>query len=242
MKPHNSTQGKLFSGFPPKAQVAPIPNLFFSTLLPQIDDLVELKATLHILWLLSQKRGYPRYVTCAELLQDRILMAGITEPSPTSALENALEQAVRRGTLLHLTLKTEEQDEDLYFINTEADRQTLSKIQRGELSLGGTRPKIMEPPPPQPTNIFILYEENIGGLTPLIAEELKEAEELYPASWIEKAFREAIAHNKRQWRYIFRILERWASEGIDDGEPERHTKKDDPNKYNQQKYGHLVRR
>ena len=37
-------------------------------------------------------------------------------------------------------------------------------------------------------NIFALYEQNIGLLTPLIAEDLKDAINHYPEEWIEAAF------------------------------------------------------
>jgi DnaD/phage-associated family protein len=67
----------------------------------------------------------------------------------------------------------------------------------------------------------VLYEQNIGPLTPLLAEELMEAEDTYPVSWIEDAFREAVELNKRSWRYIQRILERWAAEGKADEKTRR---------------------
>ena len=92
-------------------------------------------------------------------------------------------------------------------------------------------------------SIFALYEQNIGLLTPMIAEELKEAEKLYPVSWIEEAFKEAVSLNKRNWRYIARILERWASEGKESGEFRRDSKEEKgPSRYLKGKYGHLVRR
>jgi DnaD/phage-associated family protein len=92
-------------------------------------------------------------------------------------------------------------------------------------------------------DIFALYEQNIGLLTPMIAEELKEAEKTYPTAWIESAFKEAVSSNKRSWKYIARILERWLAEGKDDGKPGGHPKKGiDPDKYIKGKYGHLVRR
>jgi len=90
-------------------------------------------------------------------------------------------------------------------------------------------------------NIFELYEQNIGLLSPLIAEELKEAEQRYPGEWIEGAFREAVARNVRNWRYIARILERWESQGRADGEPKRYHRPIDPAKYKRGRYGHLVR-
>jgi len=75
-------------------------------------------------------------------------------------------------------------------------------------------------------NIFALYEQNIGLLQPLIAEELREAEKTYPAAWIEEAFKIAVERNARNWRYIKAILERWTREGKDDGAPKRGSKED----------------
>src|SRR5947207_2362935 len=50
----------------------------------------------------------------------------------------------------------------------------------------------------------------------LIAEELRATEEECPREWIEAAFREAAAQNRRSWRYVARILERWRDEGRTD--------------------------
>jgi DNA replication protein len=234
---------KQFSGFPPKSKFTPIPNIFFSEVLPRIDDLAELKVTLHIIWALYQKRGYPRYVTCGELLSDPALIKGIEgQGSAPEILRRALNQAVSRGTLLHLTLERNGEAHDLYFVNTEADRQAVERIKNGELKLGAlVKAEPYQISPEQP-NIFTLYEKNIGMLTPIIAEELKEAEKHYLASWIQDAFREAVDLNKRNWRYISRILERWEAEGKDDGEPGRDSKADaNPEEY-RRRYGHLLKR
>jgi len=227
-----------FSGFPDKMRFTPLPNLFFSQLLPQIDDLAELKTTLHIFWKIYHKRGYPKFITIRELLGDGTLMTALGD---AEMLRRGLERAVGRGTLLHLTLDREGDRHDLYFLNTEADRKAVAKIASGEISLGALPQQEPYLEAQERPNIFTLYEENIGMLTPMIAEELKEAESLYPPSWIESAFREALSRNKRNWRYISRILERWASEGKEDGAPERDLK-EDRNKYIKGRYGHLVRR
>ena len=71
-------------------------------------------------------------------------------------------------------------------------------------------------------NAYALYEQNIGMLTPVVAEQIREAEETYPSEWIEEAIREAVTANVRTWRYISRILERWEIQGKADGRPERH--------------------
>ncbi len=235
---------KQFSGFPAKMEFTPLPNLLFSTLLPQINDISELKITLHIFEELYRKRGYPRFVTYRELLGNTSLMNSLRETTPPEeALHRALEMATQRGTFLHLALDRDGSTEDIYFLNTESQRQTMAKIQNGELNLSGLKAvgQAYVETEEQP-DIFTLYEENIGMLTPMIAEELREAEKLYPATWISDAIKEAVNQNKRKWSYILAILERWSAEGKSDGTYRRDSaKKTGPDKYIKQKYGHMVK-
>jgi DnaD/phage-associated family protein len=236
---------KQFSGFPAKMQFTPLPNVFFSALLPQIDDIAELKTTLHVFWALYGKRGYPRFVTLSELLGNKSLMSSLkgANSPPDEVLRHALEMATRRGTILHLALDRDGKTEDIYLLNTESDRQVMAKIQNGELKLSGLKAK--EPAvidTEEPPDIFTLYEQNIGMLTPMIADELRDAEQLYPQTWIREAIKEAVSHNKRNWKYIAKILENWATEGKDDGTYRGDSKKTDPDKYIKGKYGHMVRR
>ena len=116
-------------------------------------------------------------------------------------------------------------------------------MEAGEISIQVLPPAQPSAKKEEPPNIFVLYEQNIGLLTPMIAEQLKDAEKLYPASWIEEAFRIAVNMNKRRWGYISSTLERWSTEGKDSGEPGRDSKKkSSPGRYVKGKYGHLVRR
>jgi DNA replication protein len=236
---------KQFTGFPAKMQFTPVPNFFFSTLLPQINDIAELKTTLHILGILYRKRGYPRFVTYGELSSNTSLTCSLKEAaeSPDEALRRALEMATRRGTFLHVALDRDGVPEDVYFLNTDSDRQIVAKIQNGGLSLPGLKIRgegaIQTEEQP---DIFTLYEQNIGMLTPMIADELREAEKLYPENWIRDAIKEAVKQNKRKWSYISAILERWSSEGKDSGTYKRDFKKNEPDKYIKGKYGHMVRR
>lgn len=66
-------------------------------------------------------------------------------------------------------------------------------------------------------NIFTAYEENIGLITPMISDELKEAEKEYPESWIIDGISLAVKNNKRNWRYVETILKRWKTDGKDEG-------------------------
>lgn len=222
-----------------RSDFTPLPDSLFTQVIPQIQDIAELKVTMYIFYLLHHKRRYPPFVTYEELLSHSAAMVGMEE----KALHHALGLAVNRGTILQLNLNIDGKWQNVYFANIEPDREAMDKIKRGELSIReavskeeGTDRAIQLP------NIFTLYEQNIGMLTPMIAEELKEAAKLYPSQWIDEALKEAVTMNKRSWKYIARILERWASEGKDSGEPRRDIKKGSPDKYIRGKYGHLVKR
>ena len=236
-----------FSGFPARMQFTPIPNPFFSQILPQINDVAELKITLHIFWLLYSKRGYPRFATYRELLGNKSLMDSLRkcEKSASEILHDALAMADKRGTILHLVLERDGTPEEIIFLNTESDRQAVAKIRNGELVLTGWKAggqAYSDVEAEQQPDIFTLYEQNIGMLTPMIADELREAEKLYPEAWIRDAIREAVKQGKRKWSYISAILESWATEGRGDGTYQRDSKKTDPDKYTKGKYGHMVRR
>jgi DnaD/phage-associated family protein len=236
---------KQFTGFPAKMEFTPIPNVFFSSLLPQISDIAELKITLHIFSALYRKRGYPRFVSYRQLLGDKSLINSLREAEepPDTVLRNALEMATKRGTILHLKLDRDGVPEDVYFLNTEQDRQVVAKIHNGELLLSGLQVEGQTYVEEEQPDIFTLYEQNIGMLTPMIAEELREAEKLYPETWIKDAIKEAVSLNKRNWRYIAKILEHWSAEGKSNGTYRRDSaKKTDPDKYIKGKYGHMVRR
>jgi DNA replication protein len=207
-----------FSGFPDGTRdFTAVPDLFFSDLMPIIDDLFELKVTLYCLWLVQQKQGEMRYVTSAELAADTVLMNGLEDADipAAEALQIGLERAVARGTLLEVTAeRSSPPDETWYFLNSEGGRMAVERIQRGEWvpqdADAGVRLHARRP------SIYRLYEQNIGLIqSPILAEELEEAEKTYPQAWIGEAFRIAVNNNVRRWSYVRGILDRWAREGRD---------------------------
>ena len=212
-----------FNGFPDRVRSIPAPAPLFGTLLEQIDDLAELKCLLRVLWLLQQKKGYPRFVSHSEALADRAMATGIG--GSVRDISGALDACVRRGTLAMAVISVNGErtgeEERLYALNTDRDRRALAQTASDAFVVGHSQTE----PTPEPwdanverPNIFALYESNIGMLSPMIADELKEAETLYPVEWIEDAFREAVAQNARSWRYIVRILESWEREGRSRGQ------------------------
>jgi DNA replication protein len=228
-----------FPGFPARCSFTPLPDVFFSRLLPETESLTELKVVLHIFWRLYRKQSSAKLVTLAELLADRTLLNGLSErEAPSEMLTAAINSAVDHGILLRFMIAGPDGANEAFTINNIAGKATAEKLgirDRYAHHSTQSQPRVKREVP----NIFALYEKNIGLLTPMIAEELKEAEGLYPEAWIEEAFREAASLNKRNWRYIARILERWSTEGKDSGESGRGPKKD---RYIKGKYGHLIRR
>ncbi|HWQ45575.1 MAG TPA: DnaD domain protein [Longilinea sp.] len=225
-----------FSGFSAgKQRHISVPNQFFSEVLPRIDDLLELKVTLFILWQLDQQEGDTRFVTQALLEQNPTLMASLSkdETQRLACLQKGLNAAVERGTLL---AGSQADGTLVYFLNTPRGRAAVKAISSGKWTPDANDQTMsdMEERP----NIYRLYEENIGLLTPLIAEELQEAEKEYPVEWIDDAFRLAVQRNARNWRYISAILRAWKEKGRD--ETNRRTSEEDSSKYVQGDFGDVV--
>lgn len=167
-------------------------------------------------------------------------------------------EPMHAGSLLEVDSKQGKRREVCYMVNTPWNREVVQQWRSGEVDLAGidlgldtlykakengsrrrARINVVSP------NIFSLYEQNIGVLTPLIAEKLAEAEQGYPPEWITEAFSLAVSSNKRSWRYIEAILKKWASEGRDDGTGTTWRRNEghlDADKYTTGKYAHLFQR
>lgn len=212
-----------FQGFVAgKTRLTPLPDQFFSELLPQADDLDELKVTLYLLWFVAHMRGYPRYLMLRELEAQSVVLAALDDGSADTAraqvrLRQAVDRAVARGAILRLNIDDALGGTSYLFVNSPEGRRAVHEVQSGELELDTRGPVLPEPQlDAERPNIFALYEQNVGLLQPLIADRLRQAELDYPAEWIEEAFRIAAGRNVRHWRYVEAILERWAREGRGD--------------------------
>ena len=242
-----------FDGFTGNTLYTPVPNPVFGPILEQIQDLAELKVTLRGLWLFHRKKGALRAVSLDEFLGDRSLIKGLQVEGQEAEekIRHGLRLAVTRGTFLTVQLPG---TGTAFLLNTEADRRAVAKLAAGETPeepTGPTGPTGIDTtgavthqtdnvPTLEKPNIFALYEDSIGSLSPLLAEELKEAEGRYPEPWLREAFSIAVAENKRSWRYVSGILRRWTAEGKEtwggdrrgeNGKPGRHTEKDNRQKY-----------
>jgi DnaD/phage-associated family protein len=94
-----------------------------------------------------------------------------------------------------------------------------SKVNKTEVVVN-TAPNILqsfkkeEEQTPELTVIVKCYESNIGLVTPMIADSLKEISEHFSPEWFERAVKEALNNNVRRLNYITSILERWGRDGL----------------------------
>lgn len=234
---------KPFSGFPANMQFTPVPNLFMNMLMPGMDS-PELKCMLYIFQTIYGKKGTPRFATLSELLSNPSLTSGLHQAgkSVEQQIKEALDSAITRGAIISIEVMQEGKQENLFFLNTSSEREAVEQIKSGILKLPKMEIVKTAVKPVEQKNIFTVYEENIGMLTPLTSEEIKDALTQYPEEWLRDAILEAVNANKRNWRYIERILERWATEGKKDGTHQRDNQKDNPDKFTQGAYGHLIQR
>ena len=241
----------LFTGFPRSVRCTPVPDPLLGSLLEQISDIAELKVALRGIWLLQQQRGSLPVVSVSQLLSDRVLIGGLKTPGdePQAAVLRGFQAAVDRGIFLGYQQESSQPEETFFLLNTEAGRRALARWTKTGVAPLASSPTGKQPAVPateEKPSIFAQYEDNIGTISPMLAEELKEAEAEYSWSWIDEAFKIAVTQNKRNWGYISAILRRWAAEGRDGGKENgksgRHTQADNPEKYieeYQRRRGHL---
>jgi len=184
-----------------------LPESFFSDLLPLIDDFNQLRLLLYMFWHLEQQEARVRYFRWMDFVSDTLLCE-MTQGQ--ESLKSALDNLVAMGVVLKADLPW--MDETYYFINGPQGRAAVAAIENGKWTGIAQERKPIQLTPQKP-NIFQLYEENIGPITPLIADILKDDEKTYPAAWISEAIEIAVTRNIRNWKYIRAILDRWQTEG-----------------------------
>ena len=147
-------------------------------------------------------------------------------------IQRGLSKCLERGTLL----KAEHEADVFYFLNSPRGRLTAEAFAKGQW-----RESTQGYAPLNKSNIFKLYEENIGALTPLLSDMLREAEKNYPSAWFEEAFEIAVSRNIRNWKYVDAILARWKENGKD----ERRDSKDsvqDAKRYTEGEFSEFFKR
>jgi len=199
-----------FKGFSNSETFTQLPDSFFHQLLNEITDAGELKITLYAMWRMEKMEG-PFHDLCETDFGSSDL--GLSEDD----IRSSLDKAVQRGTLLRSVHETDV----FYFLNSPRGRAAAEAFASGNWRKSG---KTMSAPLERP-NVYKLYEENIGPLTPMIADALKDAGNIYSDEWIVDAIELAVKNNKRNWKYAEAILKRWKEEGRGKKQDRRDDKK-----------------
>src|SRR5690349_16320604 len=196
--PHSALQDSVmtrrFGGFLTSEEPSlQIPRVFVAEVLPQIADFAELKVTLCLFDLLAEAGGYDAPLAEETVYRHAALRASLkrlgSPKEPDESIGRGLELAVSRGTVLRFMATPAEgangRGQSWYLLNTPRNREALGKMARG---VAPPLPALHEPDAPPPLieperpNVFRLYEQNVGLLTPIIADQLIEATERYPRS------------------------------------------------------------
>lgn len=210
----------LFTGFPDgETGYLILPPSYFSSYLPLVDDLDELKLNLVFLQVFGKTDTLIQLSSLEDLNCDQNVMNIFN--GDHNRLKTALRKSVERGSLLQIfdpkTNKT------FYTLSASYSRLILDQIESGTRNLDSlfSDEVILRG---DTSNIFKLYEENIGILTPIITEILIEDEKEFSASWIREAIQIAVENNARNWKYVHAILVSWKNEGKD-GRDKKNTQR-----------------
>jgi DnaD/phage-associated family protein len=215
-----------FEGFLQGTKALPVPSPLLGSLLAEIDDIAELKCTLRFLWYTAQVSGSPKWVDESALLSDGVLNTAL---GSQDEIRRGVSAAIERGTLVEASGRL--------LIATPENQRTAAQATLTPAASTASEP-VREPVTRETSNVYALYEANIGLLTPMVADHLRDAEATYPLEWIEAAIREATERNVRNWRYVSTILERWSTGGRQsgqeqDGQKRGNSKSGEPGRHSQ---------
>lgn len=184
-----------------------VPNDFF--IMARDMDKAELKVVLYII---RETFGYHRE-TCEVSIRELAIGAGLTARNAY----NGAEKAIARG----LVVKTVSSTHKTTWRAVVGEDTALYPLRQRAVSLRKSKPPVKEIKEIEIkksdddvlATISKAYEQEIGALTPMIAEELGEASTEYPMKWTLDAIHESAVQNKRGWKYILVILKRWKAQG-----------------------------
>ena len=215
-----------------------IPESFISEHLSKINDPDLFRILLYIFWRFDKTKTEVMYITLESIIEDVVFSEnfGTTGNEIEIRILELLTKAIEQEILI-ICPNPEQAKIDLYFYNSIRNQEIIELIKTGDLQIGNLQNISLASIKP---NVFKIYEENIGALTPMIAETLEDASNNYPVHWIKEAIQIAVENNVRRWNYIQAILDRWQEEGKDARRDQKYTQ-EDREKYLKGKYSDLIK-
>lgn len=225
---------KGFSSHP--QQLVTIPIEFFMELLPRIKSSYTLKIILVAFQNAAQSESRFPFLALSNLKKNTALLKsfGDDPEEQWDHLTKSLDESCELGALLNAKISTGDRPDTLYFINSPRGQAAVEAVQNGTFQYNPDEENGFQTLAAQ-ENIFTLYEENIGPITPIIAESLADLEKQYSEEWISEAFQEAAKSNVRNLRYIQAILKNWQEAGkhvrTNRRSSQKTTEEHDPERY-----------
>ena len=209
--------------------------LFLTEVVCKIEDALQMKVLLFSIWLAEQSGDAANPLCLADFYTypEFTGQLGSTTAEIRANLLKGLHANLDAGFLL-TEGAAEIENGFPFFLNSQRGEQAL-RMQGDQSSYQSNR----DLHPPAQKGWMRLYEENIGPITPLAAEMLKDAEQEFPEEWLREAMQIAVANNVRKWKYIEAILKSWKEEGRN-GRDQRHVE-EDYTKYTRGKYGKFIK-
>ena len=202
----------------------------FDYLISRVADVKALKVSLTLISMIDDNEPKPigeNYLINHDILNEGLLLN-------KHSIRTGINSALQDKAIIKMYNQNDESKQPFYTVNLKPWLKAANLLgYYAEASTDSTsqKPTISTELINEQINIYRLYEQHIGTITPSVSEELKEAEGLYDPQWITEAFKIALASEKNNWRYISTILSRWNLEGKKDGKFRRHIKETDNNKY-----------
>lgn len=204
-------------GFASGAPKTPVPQALLRDLAPLMTDPAELIVTLYAIEGLSRVRRYPRRLLGKDLRASRSMieaLANMCAPREwESAFTNGLDAAVERGSLLRARAVQDGVWVEWIALNDVDGRRALASPSMLAVSRPAYGREAVYSSVPE------IWQSAFGtAMPPILTEEVKSAESRFGRPWLRDAFAEAAANDVRSWRYVQAILERWETEGRDEGD------------------------
>lgn len=153
-----------------------------------------------------------RLVDEVELLTNSRLLEVIESTgsqTATSRIIRALNRSVRRGALVRMWVGEEGAQRTRYVMPAGGSTSTARSPRRADSAEVDGAETVRRYDATAPS-VFRAYEDAVGMLTPLVADQIQQALQRHPAEQVLDAIREAVRTNRRNWRYIQHVLQNWS--------------------------------
>ena len=220
-----------------------VPNTFFEKFIPNIEFIEDVLTLLWCAYLMqdtaaAKKRNFfsAEEIWLTDGVEHSYTKIGIDKEKFFRSLERCAEQ----GFLSKVKIDQKNHTETVFLLSNPenlGESEDLGKVELG-LNISFDTDDVESS---LVTNLFELYEENFGVVSPIVAENLIEISRKYDFELIKLAFQEAARHGVGSWRYIERILENQEKEGYANETDRRDSFEARKNNYTGGKFGHFAR-